>query len=122
MVGGAIFALTTSLLGGIAAISAPIVAGAEDGWLPKVIAKRTANGYPWVVMLVMYLVAVVPAALNFTLDTIVSFILVPGMFVNVIGICLSFKLPQKYPEAGGKCSLRCPYWLYCCLLYTSRCV
>ncbi len=119
VVGGAIFALTTSLLGGIAAISAPIVAGAEDGWLPKVIAKRTANGYPWVVMLVMYLVAVVPAALNFTLDTIVSFILVPGMFVNVIGICLSFKLPQKYPEAWGKCSLRCPYWLYCVLLVLS---
>lgn len=119
VVGGAIFALATSLLGGIAAISAPIVAGAEDGWLPKAMAKRTEKGYPWVVMLVMYLVAVIPAALNFTLDTIVSFILVPGMIVNVITICMSFNLPKKYPEAWEKCSLRCPHWLYCLLLALS---
>ena len=119
VVGGAIFALATSLLGGIAAISAPIVAGAEDGWLPKSWAKRTKTGYPWVVMLVMYLIAVVPAALNFSLDTIVSFILVPGMILNVVTICLSFKLPKNYPDAWAKCSLRCPYWLYCVLLVLS---
>ena len=52
-------------LGGIAAISAPIVAGAEDGWLPKSWAKRTKTGYPWVVMLVMYLIAVVPCGAQF---------------------------------------------------------
>lgn len=119
VVGGAIFALATSLLGGIAAISAPIVAGAEDGWLPQVMAKRTQKGYPWVVMLVMYLVAVIPAALNFSLDTIVSFILVPGMIVNVITICLSFNFPKKYREAWEKCGLHCPYWLYCVLLVLS---
>lgn len=119
VVGGAIFALATSLLGGIAAISAPIVAGAEDGWLPKSWAKRTKTGYPWVVMLVMYLIAVVPAALNFSLDTIVSFILVPGMILNVVTICLSFKLPKNYPDSWAKCNLRCPYWLYCVLLVLS---
>ncbi len=119
VVGGAIFALATSLLGGISAISAPIVAGAEDGWLPKAMAKRTKSGFPWVVMLIMYLMAVIPAALNFTLDTIVSFILVPSMVVNIIGICLSFKLPQKYPETWENCSLHCPYWLYCLLLVLS---
>ena len=119
VVGGAIFALATSLLGGIAAISAPIVAGAEDGWLPKSWAKRTKTGYPWVVMLVMYLIAVVPAALKFSLDTIVSFILVPCMILNVVTICLSFKLPKNYPDSWAKCSLRCPYWLYCVLLVLS---
>lgn len=119
VVGGAIFALATSLLGGISAISAPIVAGAEDGWLPKAMAKRTKSGFPWVVMLIMYLMAVIPAALNFTLDTIVSFILVPSMVVNIIGICLSFRLPQKYPDTWSKCSLHCPYWLYCLLLVLS---
>lgn len=119
VVGGAIFALATSLLGGIAAISAPIVAGAEDGWLPKSWAKRTKKGYPWVVMLVMYLIAVIPAAFNFSLDTIVSFILVPSMVLNVVTICLSFKLPKKYPESWKNCNLHCPYWLYCTLLVLS---
>lgn len=119
VIGGAIFALTTSLLGGISAISAPIVAGAEDGWLPKAVAKRTKTGYPYVVMIVMYLIAALPALFNFSLDTIVSFILVPGMVVNIITVFMSFKLPQKYPEAWKNCSLRCPYWLYCVLLVLS---
>lgn len=119
VIGGAIFALATSLLGGIAAISAPIVAGAEDGWLPKALTKRTQAGYPYVVMLVMYLVAVIPAMFNFSMDLIVSFILVPGMVVNVITICLSFKLPKRYPKAWKSCGLHCPYWLYCVLLVLS---
>ncbi len=119
VVGGAIFALATSLLGGISAISAPIVAGAEDGWLPKSLTKRTQNGCPWVFMLVMYLVAAIPAIFSFSLDTIVSFILVPGMFVNIVTVCLSFKLPHKYPEAWANCGLHCPYWLYCLLLVLS---
>ncbi len=119
VVGGAIFALATSLLGGISAMAAPIVAGAEDGWLPKSLAKRNKNGYPWMVMLVMYLIAVIPALFSFSLDTIVSFILVPSMFVNIAGICLSFKLPKKYPETWANCSMHCPYWLYCVLLVLS---
>lgn len=119
VIGGAVFALATSLLGGIAAISAPIVAGAEDGWLPGVIAKRSKKGYPYVVMIVMYLVAAIPAIFNLTLDTIVSFILVPGMIVNVITICLSFQLPKNYPDAWERSNLRCPYWLYCGLLILS---
>ena len=35
LIGGAIGALLTSLLGGIAGMWAPIASGAEDGWLPK---------------------------------------------------------------------------------------
>lgn len=119
VIGGAIFALSTSLLGGIAAISAPIVSGAEDGWLPKSWTKRDQKGYPYVVMLIMYIVAVVPAMFNFTLDTIVSFILVPGMIVNIVAGLLSFRLPQRFPEAWKSCNLRCPYWLYCLLLALS---
>lgn len=119
VIGGAIFSLATTLLGGISARSAPLVAGAEDGWLPKALAKRTANGYPYVVMIIMYLFAVVPAALDFSLDTIVSFVLVPGMVVNIITICLSFKLPKQYPELWATCNMHCPYWLYCLLMVLS---
>ena len=119
VVGGAIFALSTSLLGGIAAISAPIVASAEDGWLPKVCTKRLKSGCPYVVMIVMYLIAVIPAMFNFSLDTIVSFILVPGMVVNIITICMSFKLPKQYPEQWENCTLHCPYWIYVFFLVLS---
>lgn len=119
IIGGAMFALATSLLGGIAAISAPIVAGAEDGWLPKFFIRKTKTGYPWAVMLLMYIVAVVPAVFNFSLDVIVSFILVPGMVVGIVSNIKSFKLPKQFPQAWNNCSLKCPYWVYVTLIVVS---
>lgn len=119
IIGGAVFSLATSLLGGIAAISAPIVAGAEDGWLPKVFTKKTKNGFPYMVMLLMYIVAIIPAIGDFSLNTIVSFILVPGMIVGILSNIKSFKLPKIYPEAWANCGLKCPYWLYVFLIVLS---
>lgn len=116
LVGGAIFALLTSLLGGIAGMSAPIAASAEDGWLPKILAKRNANGTPIYVVLLMWVIAILPVVFNFSLDTIVSFITAPGSLVNVFAVALSYRLPQKYPEQWNACGMKCPYWLYCVLI------
>lgn len=119
VVGGAIFALATSLLGGLASMSAPIVAGAEDGWLPAVLARRSKNGSPYAALLLMYAITVIPVIGNFSLDTIVSFILVPGAFVNVASLILSFRIPQRFPKEWNNCSLKCPYWFYCLLIVLS---
>ena len=119
VVGGAIFALATSLLGGLSAMSAPIVAGAEDGWLPAVLAKRSKGGAPWATLLLMYAITVIPVAFNFSLDFIVSLILVPGAFINVAALILSFRIPKKFPKEWANCALHCPYWVYCLLLVLS---
>lgn len=119
IIGGAVFSLATSLLGGIAAISAPILAGAEDGWLPEMFTRKTKTGYPYMIMLLMYLVAVIPAVGGFSLENIVSFILVPSMALGIISNIKSFKLPQMFPEAWDTCSLKCPYWLYVALIVLS---
>ena len=112
IIGGAIFALTTSLLGGVAAMKFPILASAEDGWLPKVFTLKTKKGFPYVIMGFMYLLAVVPVLGGFTLDSIVSFILVPGMILGVVCNLFSLKLPKQFPEAWKNAGLHCPYWLY----------
>ncbi len=119
MIGGAIFALLTSLLGGIAGMWAPIWAGANDGWLPKFLAKRNENGVASNVLITMWLIAIVPVICGFSLDTIVSFITAPGAFVNVVAVALSYRLPQKFPEAWENCSLHCSYPVYCILLTIS---
>lgn len=119
VIGGAVFSLATTLLGRIAAISAPIVVSAEDGWLPKVFAKKNKNGYPWVTMLFMYLVAVIPAIFDFSFENIVSYILVPSMIVNVACVICCLKMPKQYPEEWASCGMHCPYWLYCVLLILS---
>lgn len=119
LIGGAIGALLTSLLGGIAGMWAPIASGAEDGWLPKFLAKKNRYGTAPNVLILMWIIAIVPVIFDFSLDTIVSFITAPGAFVNVVAVALSFRLPQRFPEAWKKCGMHCPYWLYCFLLAIS---
>lgn len=98
VIGGAIFALLTSLMGGIAGMRYPIVSSAEDGWFPKVFAKKTKDGFPYMVVLTMYIIAIVPIFGNFSLDSIVSFVLVPGAFTSLVGNFLCIGLPKKFPE------------------------
>jgi len=103
VIGGAIGALATTLLGCIAAMPWPIYASAKDGWLPAVFTKRTKGGYPWIVMLTMYLIAVIPIIGGFSLSTIVSYLLVPGSIITLVGNIINFKIPEQFPEAwAGK--------------------
>lgn len=90
----------------------PILSSAEDGWLPKIFTKKTKSGFPYIIMGFMYLLAVVPVIGGFTLDTIVSFIMVPGMILGVLCNLFSLKLPQKFPKEWASAGLRCPYWVY----------
>lgn len=59
VIGGAIFALTTSLNGGISSQMVPIAVAADDGWLPKALGKRLQNGTPIYVLLFIYLVTII---------------------------------------------------------------
>ena len=97
VVGGAIFALLTTLMGGIAGMRYPLLASAEDGWFPKILAKKNKEDFPYVLMFVMYLIAVVPIFGGFTLDAIVSFILVPGAIASLVGNVICMNLPKKFP-------------------------
>lgn len=98
VIGGAIGSLETTLLGCIAAMPWPIYASAKDGWLPAVFKKTTKSGYPWVVMLAMYLIACVPIIGGFSLSTIVSYLLVPGAIIGIASNLVNFRLPEQFPE------------------------
>ena len=102
VVGGAIFALATSLLGGISAMRWPIVASAQDGWLPAVFTKTTKSGTPWTVMLMMYLIGIVPIIGGFSLESIVSLILVPAAISSIAGNLITWNMPKKYPKAWAE--------------------
>lgn len=97
--GGACFAIATSLYGAIAGIQHPMLATIEDGWLPSVLGKKNKKGYPWVMMLVLYAFAVVPVFVDMGLDDLISLMMIPTMILNLINNCLMFRLLKKYPEA-----------------------
>lgn len=111
ILGGACFAIATSLYGAIAQLRYPILSTIEDGWFPQVLASKTKGGYPYIVMGFMYLVAVVPILTGMTLDTIVSYMMIPNLVICMFNNLFFLRIPKKYPDAWKKSFLHMPYWL-----------
>ena len=110
--GGACFAIATSLYGAIAGVQHPMLATIEDGWLPSFLGKKTKKGYPWVMMLVLYIVAVVPVFVDMGLDDLISLMMIPVMILNLVNNCLMFKILKKYPEAWKNSFFHMPKWAF----------
>ncbi len=111
IIGGACFAIATSLYTTIAGIQYPLLQAVEDGWLPKALGKKTKKGYPWLLMLIMYIVAVIPVFVEVELSALVSLIMIPTMILNTVNNVLMFKLVKKYPEAWKNSFFHMPKWL-----------
>ncbi|HAH61548.1 MAG TPA: amino acid permease [Treponema sp.] len=112
VLGGGVCAIATSLLGGIAMLRYPLMKIAEDGWLPAVFKKETKGGYPWVIQLTFYLLSVLPIVLGFSLDSLISLVMIPCMLMNLYLNIACITLPKRYPEQWRKCALRMPIPLY----------
>jgi basic amino acid/polyamine antiporter, APA family len=112
VLGGGVCAIATSLLGGIAMLRYPLMKIAEDGWLPAAFKKQTKGGYPWVIQLTFYLLSVLPLLLGFSLNAIVSLVMIPCMLMNVYLNLACITLPKRYPEQWKKCMLRMPVPVY----------
>lgn len=110
IIGGACFAIATSLYGAIAGVQHPLLATIDDGWLPKVLATKTKNGYPWLMMLVLYAFAVVPIWFDMGLNALISLMMIPTMVLNTINNALMFSLVKRYPGAWKNGFFRLPKW------------
>ncbi len=92
IVGGAMASLSTALLGGATSYG-PIIAGiAQDGWLPKFM-RNKKNVY-----IVMAIGAALPVIGGFSLDNIVSMVMVPGSILLIFTDFRAMKLPEMFPE------------------------
>lgn len=112
IIGGACFAIATSLYGAIAGIQHPLMATIEDGWLPAFLGKKNKKGYPWVMMLVLYIVAIVPIFIDIGLQELISLMMIPTMVLNLINNILMFKLIKKFPNAWKTGFFRMPKWAF----------
>lgn len=112
IMGGACFAIATSLYGAIASVQHPLLATIEDGWLPAVLGTKTKKGYPWVMMLILYVIAVVPVWIDMGLNELISLMMIPTMIINLFNNALMFKLIKKYPKAWENGFFRMPKWFF----------
>ena len=112
IIGGACFAIATSLYGAIASVQHPLMATIEDGWLPAFLGKKNKKGYPWVMMLVLYIIAIVPIFVDVGLNALISLMMIPVMVLNLINNILMFRLVKKYPAAWKKGFFHMPKGLF----------
>lgn len=107
------FAICTTLLGGLVSMPAPIVVSAEDGWLPAFFSKKR-NVY-----LFFYISSLIPVIFDITFDALVSFVLVPGMILGAVSNIAALNMPKRFPDAWNRCALKCPYPVYLILMCLS---
>ena len=110
ILGGACFAIATSLYGAIASVQHPLLATVADGWLPEILATKNKSGYPWVMMLILYAFAIVPIWFDMGLNALISLMMIPTMVLNLINNALMVKLVKRYPDAWKSGFFKMPVW------------
>ena len=98
VVGGAVFALATTLNAVFGSFSYVYMQGVRDGWFPKSISKINRYGHPWILLTFSYIVALLPILLNFDIGIVVNNIILLNWLSGLIPKIAVYMLPKKYPE------------------------
>jgi len=114
VIGGALFAMGTSLNGLLAALPAPFIKMAEDGWLPKFFLNRDKKfNYPYVIMGMYFIIGgILPLVLNMNIATISAFFSFPNYLINVMVALATLRIPTLYPNLWKKATFHCPKPLF----------
>ncbi len=103
IVGGAMFALLTTLNASIGWMCRPIVQAAKDGWLPAVFGKLNKKfGTPMNVLLLFYVIGIVPIILGLDISIVSSSTVILTSAVKAILCFTALRLPKVMPELWNK--------------------
>ncbi len=108
VIGGACFAIATSLYGAIASVEHPLMRTVEDGWLPAFLGKKNKKGYPYIMMIVLYAIAIIPLFVGLGILEMISLMMIPIMVLNLVNNILMIPLVKKYPNAWKKSFFHMP--------------
>lgn len=103
VVGGAMFALLTTMNFSIGMMVYPAMRACEDGWLPKKLAACNKKfGTPHWILLIFYLVGIVPILVGLDLTTIANSTVIISKICNGIVILSALYLPRKLNELWSR--------------------
>lgn len=103
IVGGAMFALISTLNAQLGWATKPVMQAAVDGWLPKSFAKLTEKGkVPIVLLTGYYILGVVTIVTGLDIGAIGSVVVLVGQAQNVMIAYGMLKLDERFPELWRK--------------------
>ena len=115
ILGAACCAIMSSLASGMTMLRYPLLAVAEDGWLPAIFKKTDKNGYPYVVMGLFFVFSVVPLFTGLSVDALISLVMILSMIMNAYMNLSLIKLVKQYPEQWKNSTLHMPIPVFNCL-------
>ncbi len=103
MVCGAMFALATTLNGGIATALKPFVQACEDGWFPAWVGQlHPKTQSAWVLLVMLYVVNASGILFGLDIKALGKWVLIIGNVTNLIIALGVIRLPKLFPEAWAK--------------------
>lgn len=102
MVGGAMFALISTLNAQMQWATKPVLQACVDGWLPVKLAKLNKAKTPVYLLTILYFVGVIPIVCGINISTLANMVVI---IVAVFGMILNFnlhKMPKLVPEEWAK--------------------
>ena len=102
VIGGAGFALGTTLNSSIASNFPPMLRAAKDGWFPGVLAKTNKHGVPFVWMFIRMALNLAVVASGFDTGILGKWTLVIGNVTNFVIIASVGRIDKLFPEQWEK--------------------
>jgi APA family basic amino acid/polyamine antiporter len=99
IIGGALFALATTLNGTLSWVTRGLQLSAQEGWLPEVCAKENKGGTPVVLLLVFFVVGAIPILSGMDTTTISNMGVGLNQVCLVMEVIACWRLPKVMPEA-----------------------
>lgn len=119
MIGGAIFALGTSLVGGTSSSYRPVQAACRDGWFPAILGKESKKGFPYVLVL-LYFMSLVPIVLNINVDDVATMSLIPMGVIFIISNTFAMNVPKQFSKEWKESGLKMSPTVYKLLLWLAN--
>lgn len=108
VVGGAMFALLTSMNFSIGNMVFPTVTACEDGWLPKfLMIKNKKFGTHHIALIAIYIVTIVPVLLGIDMKTAANSTLILSFAIFVMVSYSALRMPKVIPELWEKSKYHC---------------
>ena len=106
VVGGAMFALMTTLNGTLSWVTRGLQAAAKEGWLPDAFAKENKGGTPVLLLGVFALVGAIPILTGMNTETIANMGIGLDMLTEFAVLIACFRLPKLFPKEYKNSTLK----------------
>ncbi len=95
---GPIMAILTTYIAGMPGNLETAAKMAEEGWLPKVLAKRNKYGRPWIICLLYTIVPMLLVVFKVPITTVQNMVILCSGPGGILAIIAMIRLTQKTPE------------------------